>query len=371
MTNNVMKWIKDRVEGLRELEGYVPDETAVSVARRLEVDVGEVVKLDTNENFFISPSVLKGLAGELAETLDIRLYPQGEDWTLIDSLGEYLNVNPDCITLGNGSDQLIDLIFRLFMKHRGEAISITPTFSMYRVLANMGGYDYIEVPLNDDFSLDAAALLAKTTPNTMVCFLCSPNNPTAAQFEVEAVRDVIETFAGIVVADEAYAEFAEYSMLRMVEEFENLIVLRTFSKSFGLAGLRIGYAVSNPNLTTAMRKLQLPYALGTFSVLMALKMLERTELVEDAIRRAKEERERLIRRLNGIRGVRAFDSDTNFVLFQTDKESDHVYKELIERGILVRKIGGIINLANCLRTTVGLPEMNQRLIDTLGEIARR
>lgn len=366
-----MKRIKDRVAGLREAEGYVPDETAVGVARQLKVGMGQIVKLDTNENYFIPPSLLVGLAKELAETLDLRLYPQEEDLMLIDSLSEYLDVHPDCITLGNGSDQLIDLIFRLSMGGGGEVVSVKPTFSMYRILSDVGGYDYIEAPLNNDFSLDADALLSKTTSNTTVCFLCSPNNPTATQFEDKAVRDVIEMFDGIVVVDEAYAEFAESTMLRMVNKFENLIVLRTLSKAFGLAGLRIGYAVSNPDMTIAMRKLQLPYPLSTFSALMALKMLERTDLIEEAIRKVKEERKRLIRGLNSISGVKAFDSDTNFVLFQTEREGDRVHEELIERRVLVRKIGRVMNLDNCLRTTVGLPEMNRRLMEALRAVAGR
>jgi histidinol-phosphate aminotransferase len=174
-----------------------------------------------------------------------------------------------------------------------------------------------------------------------------------------------EGFSGLVFVDEAYVEFSDYSLTRLVEKLENLVVLRTFSKAFGLAGLRLGYAVSNPDVVEILSRSQLPYATNSIALKAGLKMLQAIEIVERGIIELKTERSRLVKGLNTIEGITAFDSKANFVLFRTEKPSNKVCKLLAEQGILIKDLGKILSFSNCLRTTVGLPQMNDKLLEAL------
>jgi histidinol-phosphate aminotransferase len=201
--------------------------------------------------------------------------------------------------------------------------------------------------------------------------LCSPNNPTANQFKKEEITALIEKFPGIVVLDEAYGEYADYSMVQLVEKFENVIVLRTFSKAFGLAGLRLGYAVTNVTLAKVLaEKTTLPFPISVFTLGMGRKLLENRAMVKKTVEELKSERGKLIKKLENVSGIEAFDSKTDFVLFNTDKPFEDVYQELQTQGILIKKFGKILHLENCLRTTVGLPQMNTKLLEALEEILR-
>jgi histidinol-phosphate aminotransferase len=240
---------------------------------------------------------------------------------------------------------------------------------MYRHGVSLFEAEYIEAPLNNDFSIDIEGIMNLINSKTKLLFLCSPNNPTANQFPLTKVLSLMERFPGIVVIDEAYGEFADYSAISLLDEFENLIVLKTFSKAFGLAGLRLGYAVMNPDLaTTISKRLQLPYPINSVSLRMGLKMLSNSDLVKRAVEQLKAERAKLIERLNQIDGVKAFDSQTNFILFHTNTQSDTVHQRLLNKGILIKNLGRVLSFPNCLRTTVGEPWMNEKLLEALKEI---
>ena len=369
MPRHGREWFRKRLNEVRSLSEYAIGETVEGLARRLGMKPSEIVKLNANENFFIPKETLAALLTEVIEEHDPRIYPQEEESELKKALGKYLSLSPEHVIIGTGGDQIIDLITRLFLGRDNEVLSITPTFPMYRHSASLQGARYIEVPLKDDFSLDIEQISSKITAKTKLFFLCSPNNPTANQFRMEEIRSLVEGFQGLVAVDEAYVEFANYSTARWVEELENLIVLRTFSKAFSLAGLRLGYAVSNPELaTTLSRKVQLPYSVSSIALRMGLKLLENMEVVNEAVERLKRERVRLIKRLNEIDGVAAFDSQTNFVLFQTKKPSSEVFQSLLKQGVLVKNVGKILRLYECLRTTVGLPEMNNKLLTALEQL---
>ncbi len=369
MTGQSRKWLRERLDELRSLAGYTSGETVRRSARRPGIEASEIVKLNSNENFFLPKEKLTELLMEVAEETDLRRYPQEEELLVKRALGKYLSMKPECVTVGNGSDQLIELLASLFLDRGDEAFSVTPTFSMYQHVVSSLGAKYSEVPLKEDFSLNIKGILATVTSKTRLLFLCSPNNPTANQFREDDVRAVVEGFPGLVVLDEAYAEFAEFSVVPLVDEFENLVVLRTFSKAFGLAGLRLGYAVSNRNLAeTLSSKVQLPYPVNSIALKMGLKLLDNVEIMRATAKRMKKERERLTKRLNEISGVTAFDSRANFVLVQTDLGSDEVFQALLNRGIIVRNVGKVLDLGGCLRVTVGLPQMNDKLLAALEQI---
>ena len=364
------KWLSAKLRGIQRLEGYSLDDPVEEVAKRLEFGLGDVVKLNANENLFIPREKLLELLREVVEEWDPRVYPQEEERGLKEKLADYLSVSPGQIVVGNGSDELIQQITQLLEDHE-QALSVEPTFSMYRHSVSARGAEYVCVPLRNDFSLDSDRILRAMTPRSRILFLCSPNNPTANQFGTDDVRSLVKDFPGLVIIDEAYVEFAGHSMLSLLNEFENVIVLRTFSKAFGLAGLRLGYAVASSEFAeTCSERVQGPFPVSSFTLRVGAKMLSHRDIVDNAIEQLKAEREKLIQRLNEVDGIKAFDSQTNFVLFQTSTRSDRVRQRLVSKGVLVKNLGEVLHLKDCLRATVGLPQMNVRLLDALEEILR-
>ncbi|MCW3991922.1 MAG: histidinol-phosphate transaminase [Candidatus Bathyarchaeota archaeon] len=353
----------------RSLSGYDLGETVRGLARKLGREPSEILKLNQNENFFVPIDFLRGLLREAVEEADPRLYPTDEMMDLREALGGRLKVSSEEIVIGTGCDQLIDLVSRMTLGRGDVAISIAPTFSMYEYSVRVQRSDYMAIPLKDDFSLDVEKMLDSATPRTRLLFLCSPNNPTANQFDEEEIKHLAEGFRGLVIVDETYVDFAEDSIVPLIQEFENLVVLGTFSKAFGLAGLRLGYAVANRDLATAMMKrFQLPYSVSAIALRLGLKLLENVEVIESTFGTLKEERSRLIGSLNEVGGVHALDSDTNFVLFQVVMSSDETYRALLKRGVIVRNIGRVLHMEDCLRVVVAPSPMSGRFITALREV---
>ena len=363
------KWLEEKLKKLQDIESYSVGESTETLAKQLGISPAEIVKLNFNENLFMPRAKLIEFMKEVAEECDLRIYPQEEENKLREKLSSYLKTPKENIVVGNASDELIDRIARLFLDKGESAVSVMPTFPVFKYCAKRQGAEYVTVPLLDNFGLDVERLLVTFSPKTSILYLCSPNNPTGNQFKMDEVETLIKEFPGIVVLDEAYAEYADYSLVSHVGEFENLIILRTFSKAFGLAALRLGYAVANPTLSQALSdKAPLPFPVSAFTLNMGQKLLENAEVMKKAVEELKSERGKLINKLNEINGIEAFDSQANFVLFNTAKPSDEVYQSLLKRGLLIKKLGKILHLENCLRTTVGLPSMNASLLEALREI---
>lgn len=348
---------------------YDIGESTRGLARKVGKKPSEIVKLNANENLFVPRDFLVGLLRDVAEEIDPRLYPIDESSELVEALGSYLKASPGEIVVGTGSDQLIELVSRMALGRGDEALSIAPTFSMYERCARIERSSYRAIPLREDFALDTELILAAVTPRTRLLFICSPNNPTANQFDKGEIKRLAESFDGFVVVDEAYAEFAEGSVIHLTRKLDNLIVLRTFSKAFGLAGLRLGYAVANPDLATLMtERLQLPFSVSVIALRLGLKLLQNVEVVESAVRALKDERGSLIERLNEMTGVRAFDSETSFVLFQVETSSDEVYEALLDEGVIVRNIGRVLSFDDCLRVAVAPSSLSERFLAALGGV---
>lgn len=365
------KWIEEKLKKLQDIEGYSVGESTETLAKQLGISPSEIIKLNFNENLFMPRAKLVELMKEVAEECDIRIYPQEEENKLREKLSGYLKTPKENIVVGNASDELIDRIARLFLEKGESAVSVMPTFPVFKYCAKRQGAEYVTVPLLDNFGLDVERLLGAFSPKTSILYLCSPNNPTGNQFKMDAVETLAKEFSGIVVLDEAYAEYADYSMVPRIGEFENLIILRTFSKAFGLAALRLGYAVANPRLAGVIEeKKPLPFPVSTFTLNMGRKLLENVEVIKKAIEELKSERGKLIKKLNEIKGIEAFDSKANFVFFNADKPYEEVYQSLLKRGLFVKKLGKILRLNDCLRTTVGLPQMNAKLLEAFRKIFR-
>lgn len=268
---------------------------------------------------------------------------------------------------GNGSDEPIDLLFRVFCEPRqDEAISIAPSYGMYRVAAATNDVKLVEVPLSEDFRLDAADFLSKVTPEMKLAFLCSPNNPSANLLDPAEVEKIIRGFNGIVVLDEAYIDFAEHEgFLPRLAEFPNLVVLQTLSKAWGMAGIRIGFAFAAPEIVGMMGRIKYPYSVNVITERLVLQELERSAVRAEQIATLIDERKRLVATLEKMPLIRrVFASDANFVLVRVD-EPREVYNRLIERGIIVRDRSKIAGCEGCLRLTVGTPDENAALVDAL------
>ena len=359
------RWLDRKIARLKSLESYGAEHTNESIAKKYGLSLAAILKLNYNENLFLPREKLVPLLKEVAEECDLRIYPQEEENKLKEKIGEYLNVSVECVAIGNSSDEVMDRIIRIFLEKGDRAVTFTPTFSIFKYCVNYGGADFVGIPLRGDFTVDVEALRSAFTSEAKLLYLCSPNNPTANQLKPREVEALAEDFSGVVLVDEAYAEYADYSVVPLINKYENLVVLRTFSKAFGLAGLRLGYAVANPTLAQAIDKLPTPYSVNVISLSMGRKLLENIVMVKESVEALKAERGRLINQLNAAKGVEAFDSKTNFVLFCTDKPCEDVYLSLLKQGLVIKKLGKILQYKNCLRSTVGLPEMNSKLLKAL------
>jgi histidinol-phosphate aminotransferase len=369
MSEFYKKWIKQKLEKLQAIDCYFAGATPETVAKQLGVTTKQIIKLDFNENLFMPRVKQAKLVKELAEEIDLRIYPEDEEAKLREKLTSYMKVQKDFLVVGNASDELIDRIIRLFVEKGDIAVSFTPTFSVPRLCVKRQEGEYIQVPLLSNLQLDVKGMLSKFSDKTRLLYLCSPNSPTATQYKAEDIEALAKAFPGIVILDEAYGEFADYSFVPRIREFENMIILRTFSKAFGLAALRLGYAVANPELAKILtEKTPLPYPVSSFTLRMGAKMLDNVDLMMESVRQVKSERAKLIKALNEIEGVQAFDSQANFVLMNTQKPCDIVNQKLLWKGIMVKKWGKILKYENCFRVTVGLPEMNAKLVEALKEI---
>jgi histidinol-phosphate aminotransferase len=369
MSASYRRWLKDKLVKLQAIDCYSAGASPEMVAKQIGVPTKQIIKLNFNENLFISRAKQAKLVKELADEIDLRLYPEDEEAKLREKLTMYIKAPKECLVVGNASDELIDRIVRLFVEKGESAVSFAPTFAIPRLCVKRQESEYFTVPLLSNLQLDVKGLLSKFSDKTRLLYLCSPNNPTSTQFKVEDVETLAKAFPGIVILDEAYVEFADYSLVPRIGEFENMIILRTFSKAFGLAALRLGYAVANPQLAKILtEKTPLPYPVSGFTLRMGCKMLDNVDLMRESVRELKRERGKLIKALNEIDGVQAFDSQANFLLVNTQKPCEEVNEKLLKRGIMLKKLGRILQYENCFRVTVGLPEMNAKLIEALKQI---
>jgi histidinol-phosphate aminotransferase len=357
--------LDNKLAKIQERESYKPELTNEEIARNHGLDASDIVKLNYNENLFLPQGMQIAVLKEVAKECDLRIYPQDQEDRLREKIGEYLNVPADHIAIGNSSDEVMERVIRLFIERGNKAVTFTPTFSVFKCCVNFAGAEFVGVSLRDDFSLDVAAMQAAFTADARLLYLCSPNNPTANQLKRREVEALTEAFPGIVLVDEAYSEYADYSVVPLIDKYENLVVLRTFSKAFGLAGVRLGYAVANPRLSSAINKLPAPYAISVLSLSMGRKLLENITIVKECVEALKTERRKLINDLNKLNGVEAFDSKTNFVTFNVSKPYENVYVACLKQGLIIKKLGTLLKYPNCLRTTVGLPDMNLRLLRAL------
>lgn len=297
-------------------------------------------------------------------------YPDPMQWSVKRRIAEIKGVRETQIMLGNGSDEPIDLIVRIFCEPKEDNIvAIDPTYGMYEVCADVNNVEYRKVLLNNDYSLCADTLLAATDDKTKVIFLCSPNNPTGNLLNRDEMLRVINSFDGIVVIDEAYIDFAsEASWLNSLDNMPNVIVLQTFSKAWGLASIRCGMAFASEEIIGYFNKVKYPYNINQLTQDYVLNELQQEERKTMWVNELIDERARLAKRLEVMPFVeKVYPSDANFLLVKVD-DANAKYNNLMSRGVIVRNRHSVALCLNCLRITVGTPQENDILIDELGKM---
>jgi len=338
-----------------DLGVYRPSEPVEELAARLNIPLDRIIKINANENLFLPKPTLQRILAEAAAETDPRLYPGGEEAVLAGKIARLHGASPEQIVLAAGGDQIIDLAMSSLLKQGDTVLVVTPTFSMYPRTAKIKGLIFRTVSLDDRFEFDGDRVLAASEGASLIV-LCNPNNPTSNQFPWDEVMKVVDGFKGLI--DEAYAEYGEYSLIPEALGRENLLILRTFSKAYGLAGLRLGYGVTNAVLARILaEKYMMPFSVPNFVLRVGARLLDERDMVLDAIEEVKRERVILVDSLNKVEGIKAFPSDTNFVLFSTDKPYEEVYDGLLERGVIIRKIGVVPGYTDCLRVTVAPREI--------------
>ena len=295
----------------------------------------------------------------------VNRYPDPHQRALKALIAELKDVDAGRIFLGNGSDEAIDLAFRIFCRPGlDNAVSIAPTYGMYRVAAATNDVQMREVPLGAGYSLPVGALLAAADERTKLIWLCSPNNPTGNAFPAQEIESLLRRFDGIVVLDEAYIDFADGGgFLPRLGEFPNLIVLQTLSKAWGMAGLRLGLAFAQEEIVETLSRVKYPYNINVITQRAVLERLETS--IDGQVAEIVSERERVAEALRTLPAVRKiYPSQANFLLARFD-DPRGVYERLIGEGIIVRDRSRVAGCEGCLRITIGTPAQNDRLIETL------
>jgi histidinol-phosphate aminotransferase len=312
----------------------------------------KMVYLDANENPYEN---------------GVNRYPDPQQRTVKNALSEIKKVNENQILLGNGSDEVLDLLFRAFCEpNKDNVITLPPTYGMYGVLANLNAIENRKITLSEDFEPQVDEILKKIDQNTKMIFLCSPNNPTGNSFSDESIVTLLKNFNGLVILDEAYIDFSEKeSWLQEIDDYPNLVITQTLSKAFGMAGIRLGILYASEAIISVLNKIKPPYNVNELTQQKALGRISDYPTIQSEIKSIYAERENLISQLSNITFVqKVFPTDANFVLIKVD-DANKRYDQILEKGVVIRNRAKEPLCDNCLRITIGTKEENEKLIEVL------
>ncbi len=317
-----------------------------------DFETANMVFLDANENPFEN---------------GVNRYPDPQQMKLKRMLSKQKNIPINQILLGNGSDEVLDLIFRAFCEpNLDNIITLPPTYGMYGVLANINAIENQEVLLSDDFQPRVSEILDKVNKNTKIIFLCSPNNPTGNSFSDESVVTLLQNFDGLVVIDEAYIDFSKkQSWLNELDEYPNLIITQTLSKAYGLAGIRLGICYASSRAIAVLNKIKPPYNVNELTQQKAVVRLQDENLIKNEINSIIKQKEELLKVLLDLNFIKKiYPTEANFILIKVDDATKR-YNQLLEKGIVIRNRTTQPLCENCLRLTIGTEEENKKLMDAL------
>jgi len=343
-------------EELANMQAYhVPDTTGL-------------IKLDAMENPYVFPEELKAEWLSELKQLELNRYPSPQASELKKTFQQAYSLSPKLeLMFGNGSDELIQLLIMAIVKPGATVLTVTPSFSMYKLISEYVGVDVVEVPLQqNDYALQMDVMLKEIeTHQPALIFLACPNNPTGTLWPQEQIEEIIKQAPGLVIIDEAYSPFASYSMMPLVERYSHAIMMRTVSK-LGLAGLRLGWMLGDSKWMNELNKMRLPYNINALTQATANFAMRNIEVFDRQANELCNQREALAKALQDISNVQAFPSEANFILFKVlSGSADNVYKNLLDNKIIIKNVSGNKLLENCLRVTVGTEQENQAFINAL------
>jgi histidinol-phosphate aminotransferase len=354
---------------IRELfsgfEEYGWETPSWEIAAKVGLRADQIVRLDTNTSPFRPESALRDLAKALGR-LEVNEYPDTSYIGLREGLSRYTGKGLDRFVVTNGADEGLDIITKVFIDPGDEVIVPTPTYSMYRIASSIMGARVVGVPRKKDFTLDVERVLRAVTPKTKVIFICNPNNPTGDLTPIEEVETLARRSGVAVAIDEAYFEFCGKSAIGLTDRLENVIVCRTLSKGFSMAGVRVGYLVARADTSKVLNSVRPPNSLSVPSLFLGEAALRHAGEMRRNVRSTVRERERLMRRLGEIDAIEAYPSQTNFILLRVlGGDAGRLHSTLMRKGLVLRNLSNVPGVENCLRTTVGTPEVNDRLVEVL------
>ena len=336
-------------QSVKELQPYVVNPVVCSV------------KLDANEG---NKDLFKDLIKDIGDDFYLNLYPDDNYTQLKEAIVNYIGCKIENISVGNGSSELLDLCVKTFVDTNELILSLDPTFSMYSIYAKIVNSRYIGAGEGNDFTINVDDVIKSIKENNpKLTIICNPNNPTGTTIKRDDVLRIVKSTDNVVIVDEAYMEFSNESVVDEIENYDNLIVVKTMSKAFSMAGIRTGYLIANEELVKTIEKVRPPYNLNSISALLATKALKQKDKMLSYVENLKVEREKIYEKLIDM-GVKAYKSGANFVFFSSP--IDNLAEKLIDNDVLIRKFGG--KLDNYYRVTVGSPKENEAFLDAMKKI---
>lgn len=333
-------------------------------AKKLGIRPEKLLRFDTNTSPFKPDSLLKELSASITK-ITVNEYPDTSYVKLRKALSEYNRIDKDQISVTTGADEALDIISKVLVEAGSKVLVSAPTYSMFRIVVETMGGRIISVPRRRDFSDDVNKLLETVDGKTSLIILCSPNNPTGNLTPINNVAKILDETSIPVVIDEAYFEFAGQTSARLLHKNERLIIVRTFSKAFSLAGARVGYFMAARDTVSLLNRMRPPNSLTAISLKLAELALKRKKLMVENVQTVKNERRRLLRALEKS-GLEVYPSNANFILVRfSDTSGSDFYQRLLKKGFVARNVGDLPQLKNCLRFTIRTPKENDKLLDAL------
>jgi histidinol-phosphate aminotransferase len=349
-----MKYIRKSIQEL--IEYYVPQD-------KYEV------KLNQNESPYDVPEDLKEEIVEKFMNTDWNRYPSRTADPLASAISKYTNFQREGIVAANASNEILQAVFQTICDSGDTLVGITPGFAIYPFISKIMDLNLIEVPLLEDFSFNVPSIIEKGRDAKMVV-LALPNNPTGTTITIEEIEEIAKKINGIFVVDEAYFEFSGQTAISLLDKYDNIIIIRTLSKAFGLAGVRLGYLLTNPEIAGAVQKAKLPFSVGIFGQIAGEILLKKNEYIKDVVKKILDEKEKVFSELQKIPSIIPIPSFTNFILFKTkDVPGKDLFDEMYRRGVLLRYFN-TPRLKDTLRATIGKPDQNKIFLKTLKEVLK-
>ena len=356
-------------ELFRELEPYAWEPSNAQIARKVGLNPNQIRRFDTNTSPYPPEKWLRELSTNL-QNFHVNNYPDTSYSELTKSIAKYAKTGTKNLVITNGADEGLDISVKTFIDSGCVGITSVPTYSYFSIVITLMGGKVIGVPRKEGFQDDIEKIISESKKNARMIFLCNPNNPTGNRVERDTVVNILENSECAVVVDEAYFEFSGNSLSNLITKYDNLIIIRTFSKAFSLAGVRVGYIIASENMVEALHKVRPPNSLSTLSLSLAKMALGDIDLMKSWVRDILKEKDRCLNIIRCTDGLETHVTETNFLLIKfNDADPSEIYKKLLEKGLVLRNMTGVPGLEKYLRFSIGLKRDNDSVLDLITKLA--